>query len=537
MQSARTFHWIIAIGLLVLTYISDNAQGGHPVPYALSPVYLQYLEDLETQVYQLLKNTDSKTLFGKDAEEKQPFLLRYLEDYESSVNKSSITNHHEKDFVSSNPILALQMINRFVKYIKSDALKSATSVLVGKDILPTETEVEDGMEALLRVQYIYDLDAHQIANGMLDGTTTSAKLSVRECFELGKFAQDSAYFTLALQWYDVTLQKLKANDDSSSRTAALGLKEHFILNAIRATIDEHNDDYEENIADGDMYSFSTRIYNTNYSDIAHLSLRKRLTKELTGKFLPDKDPLFYQAVEANMMALCHGQNLQPEKEKAKLKCWLDTKRHPYWTINPLKIELLHEQPPITQFYDIFNDQWSAYLQFLSYEDLERAPDIPEATPRTAAYAWFEDNDIPYTPISKMVEFITGLNVVGSDASEALQVAAYAFGGHVEPHFDSVPKGPEDPFENPRGDRVTTFLVYLNEVEKGGRTAFPLLGFYVKPVKNSAVLWYTNLKNGDVDERTIHAACPVIAGQKWIATKWTHIKENILKRPCGLTPDE
>ncbi len=55
---------------------------------------------------------------------------------------------------------------------------------------------------------------------------------------------------------------------------------------------------------------------------------------------------------------------------------------------------------------------------------------------------------------------------------------------------------------------------LNEVEQGGRTAFPLLGISIKPVKNSAVLWYTNLKNGQIDDWMLHAACPVIKGHKW-----------------------
>jgi len=69
--------------------------------------------------------------------------------------------------------------------------------------------------------------------------------------------------------------------------------------------------------------------------------------------------------------------------------------------------------------------------------LERAPGGPTATPRTAAYAWLNDADIPEAPISRRIEFITGLNVVGENASEVLQIAAYAFGGHVELHYDSV----------------------------------------------------------------------------------------------------
>ncbi len=137
------------------------------------------------------------------------------------------------------------------------------------------------------------------------------------------------------------------------------------------------------------------------------------------------------------MALCDGKNLQSEKIKAKLTCYLDTSRHPYWKINPLKIENLNENPSVVQIYDIFNDAWISYLKLVSYHELERAPMPPEATPRTAAYAWFEDTEIPSVPISKTVEFITGLNVVGTAAAESLQVAAYAFGGHVEPHYDSV----------------------------------------------------------------------------------------------------
>jgi hypothetical protein len=84
-----------------------------------------------------------------------------------------------------------------------------------------------------------------------------------------------------------------------------------------------------------------------------------------------------------------------------------------------------------------NSNWSSYLKTLAYPSLERAPSGPYATPRTAAYAWFEDNQIPRTPISRRIELITGLNVVGDKAAEHLQIAAYAFGGHVELHYDSV----------------------------------------------------------------------------------------------------
>jgi len=101
------------------------------------------------------------------------------------------------------------------------------------------------------------------------------------------------------------------------------------------------------------------------------------------------------------------------------------------------MELLNANPPVVQMYNMISEKWMRYFQKLAYSQLERAPSGPNATPRTAAYAWFHDNDIPEAPISKRIELLTGLNVRGPLASEALQIAAYAFGGHVELHYDSV----------------------------------------------------------------------------------------------------
>lgn len=78
---------------------------------------------------------------------------------------------------------------------------------------------------------------------------------------------------------------------------------------------------------------------------------------------------------------------------------------------------------------------------------------------------------------------------------------------------------------------------MNEVRAGGYTVYPLLGTFVRPVKGSAILWYDSLKNGEIDHRMLHGACPPIFGNKWIATKWTHMSKNMLTRPCSLDPDE
>ena len=58
------------------------------------------------------------------------------------------------------------------------------------------------------------------------------------------------------------------------------------------------------------------------------------------------------------------------------------------------------------------------------------------------------------------------------------------------------------------------LVQMSDVEAGGATVFPELNLSLWPQKGSAAFWYNLLPNGIGDERTRHAACPVLIGSKW-----------------------
>ncbi len=70
-----------------------------------------------------------------------------------------------------------------------------------------------------------------------------------------------------------------------------------------------------------------------------------------------------------------------------------------------------------------------------------------------------------------------------------------------------------------GQRVSTMVIYLNDVEEAGETTFPDVGLSVTPKKGAAVYFeYCNSQN-QVDPLTLHAGAPVAAGEKWIATKW------------------
>jgi hypothetical protein len=44
-------------------------------------------------------------------------------------------------------------------------------------------------------------------------------------------------------------------------------------------------------------------------------------------------------------------------------------------------------------------------------------------------------------------------------------------------------------------------------------------FSIKPKKGEAILFYSQLPNGEVDNMSIHGGCPVIHGTKWAANLW------------------
>ena len=136
--------------------------------------------------------------------------------------------------------------------------------------------------------------------------------------------------------------------------------------------------------------------------------------------------------------------------------------------------------------------------------------------------------------------------------ETLQVQRYqAPDGFYNAHYDSWKGDPYIPYP-----RIATMIIYLNDVEEGGETVFPLvpapgtvalrpsvrtsefrklldlggshfhdacaaesLYLKVKPRRGAAVLFYTLNPDGSQNKLSLHASCPVTRGVKWVAQQW------------------
>jgi prolyl 4-hydroxylase len=103
--------------------------------------------------------------------------------------------------------------------------------------------------------------------------------------------------------------------------------------------------------------------------------------------------------------------------------------------------------------------------------------------------------------------------------EGLQVLHYRPGTEYKPHYDYFdPSEPGTPTILQRGgQRVGTLVMYLAEPDKGGGTTFPDVHLEVAPKRGNAVFF--SYERPHPSTRTLHGGAPVLAGEKWIATKW------------------
>ena len=142
--------------------------------------------------------------------------------------------------------------------------------------------------------------------------------------------------------------------------------------------------------------------------------------------------------------------------------------------------------------------------------------------RTSDGMFFQRGESPL--IQRIEERIARLLNWPIENGEGLQVLHYRPGAEYKPHYDYFdPTEPGTPSILRRGgQRVGTLVIYLNTPDKGGGTVFPDAQLEVAPQRGNAVFF--SYARPDPTTRTLHGGAPVIAGDKWIATKWLRERE-------------
>lgn len=124
-------------------------------------------------------------------------------------------------------------------------------------------------------------------------------------------------------------------------------------------------------------------------------------------------------------------------------------------------------------------------------------------------------------VARLSERIVALMGVAADHGETIQGQRYEPGQQYREHYDWFsPQADYWPaMRRQGGQRCWTAMIYLSAMEKGGETLFPHLNFMVPPREGMMLMWSNLDAHGAPAEASLHAARPVEAGVKYVATKW------------------
>ncbi|MEG3175095.1 2OG-Fe(II) oxygenase [Sphingomonas sp. RB3P16] len=122
------------------------------------------------------------------------------------------------------------------------------------------------------------------------------------------------------------------------------------------------------------------------------------------------------------------------------------------------------------------------------------------------------------PTDEAIAALLGIDPVHG---ETMQGQRYAVGQHFRAHFDyfNEKQAYWPQMIETGGQRTWTAMIYLNDVAAGGATWFPQIGMRFAPKKGLLLAWNNMNPDGSRNTDTLHEGMPVVAGTKYIVTKW------------------
>ncbi|XP_037800653.1 prolyl 4-hydroxylase subunit alpha-1-like [Penaeus monodon] len=411
--------------------------------------------------------------------------------------------------------------------------------------------------SLMRLHHVYNLHAHHLAQGspapLADGARPrrrSAAMPLLRASDLGAVgvkAMEQEMYGRAAEWFEAARDAVEneaEQEASQSTTKSDTLRRQMDL-LLHISTSLH-----DLLLTRRGFTGQTGIFPEQLSQISLMEQKESdVTPPDLGKLGKD-DPTSVTVHARDELAfsrLCRGHRLLTPPEESRLKCRTDARGSPYLVLMPARVEELSLDPLILAFRDVLSNREIEDIKDLARPVLEQAAtafgiNSGTISVRSSHTAWLrDDTHATVRSVGVKVASLTGLVLTEDAGGEVLQVNHYGSAGHYIPHHDFVGahykawemQPPDETIlaGHPNGDRIATFMFYMNDVEEGGRTVFPRARVGVEPRKGSAVFWWNLLPNGMSDFRTLHGACPVIRGTKWVCNKWIKHHPQLHRRPC------
>ncbi|XP_076257689.1 prolyl 4-hydroxylase subunit alpha-1 isoform X2 [Rhynchophorus ferrugineus] len=504
---------------------------------------MEDLLDTEATLIYALEN------YVKAEEQKLDLLKRYIDIYQK---QHEIATSDPQRYLA-NPINAYTLVKRLTTdwgqvesvistNINTDAIQNITYFKEHMKF-PTDEDLNGAAVALTRLQDTYRLDTSSLARGELNGVKYSSELTAADCFELGRQSYNNGDFYHTQLWMEEA--EIRYRHEVNETIEHSDILEYLAFSIykqgnVALALDLTNKLLE--IIPTHQRALGNKVYyEGELKELEEKENNKRKgddgSEDIETEGSPYDDPFSKELYEA----LCRGEIETPLEVQANLKCRYMSQGNPFLKFAPFKVEEAYLNPNLYIFHDVMSDDEIKTVKKLAQPRFRRATvqnsktgELEVAQYRISKSAWLkEDEDERISVITRRINDMTGLTM---STAEELQVVNYGIGGHYEPHFDFARKEETNAFRNlGTGNRIATVLFYMSDVEQGGATVFPVLKTALWPKKGTAAFWFNLFESGHGDKRTRHAACPVLAGSKWVSNKWIHEAGQEFLRPCLLNP--
>uniref|UniRef100_A0A3P9JFE5 Prolyl 4-hydroxylase subunit alpha-3 n=1 Tax=Oryzias latipes TaxID=8090 RepID=A0A3P9JFE5_ORYLA len=416
--------------------------------------------------------------------------------------------------------------------------------------LPKTEDLQGAAKGLMRLQDVYALQVSSLVRGLFrrvtDGKATdvympvvSILLSGDDCFLIGKVAYEQEDYYHSVPWLEesVRLFRLAGGKWSPENEGTLeDALDHLAFSHFKTGNISYALSLSHELLHYDPTNGRVLLNVEKYEKllVAAGPTRSVGLRRPTSTYLSTRDT--YER-------LCRTQGSQPiHFENPRLYCDYFTNNNPALLLLPVKREVLSLQPYVVIYHNFITDREAEEIKGFAQPALRRSVVASGENQATVEYrisksAWLKGSESCIVgKLDQRISMLTGLNVRPPYA-EYLQVVNYGIGGHYEPHFDHATSPSSPVFKLKTGNRVATFMIYLSSVEAGGSTAFIDANFSVPVLKKAAIFWWNLHRNGRGDAETLHAGCPVLIGDKWVANKWVHEYGQEFQHRCSLNPEE
>jgi hypothetical protein len=196
-------------------------------------------------------------------------------------------------------------------------------------------------------------------------------------------------------------------------------------------------------------------------------------------------------------------------------------------IAPVRSMSLHDDPAVRSYPEFTEDEVCSWLIERARGNLRRALVYDASHGRDIADHMRTNTAAGYDLMTAdlvqvMLQYRMAVSVgVPIENMEGPTVLHYEVGEEITNHYDFLNPGStnyQDEISR-RGERIITFLVYLNDDYGGGETEFPKLGIRHKGKRREGLLFVNALPSGPPDLRMVHAGTPPTSGEKWIVSQF------------------